>query len=149
MYEQLLKVGFTQFKYEKYHNRVTETDVYDIASGVIMRIIEKGEPVIKCAPSAYMKMAMYRSGNKRNRCISLDMIGEDVPVSDDHTIFTDCTIEQALDGLDTDEETKGMVEDILKLRLNFADYKRGLPYNQRRELNRVMEEVKRRVKTCV
>lgn len=63
MYHNLLMDGF--FNLARLGRYQDEDDAKDIASDICMRLIEKKEPIILGAPSAYIKRALIYKGQKK------------------------------------------------------------------------------------
>lgn len=139
IYKGLFSIGV---KISKAEEKVSQDmdDVHDIASGVCIRLIEKRQPVINCAPSAYMKMALFY----KNKALLHDSI-------DDHQLgmkpkarSCDSEVDDIIEALDIDVTTDAgaLAEQTLRSRANCHKVKRSITDPEtRKEYGQIMKEV--------
>lgn len=139
IYKGLFSIGV---KISKSDEKVSQDmdDVHDIASGVCIRLMEKREPIINCAPSAYMKMALFY----KNKALFHECI-------DDHTLAwksgpRDCDqeVDRILRALEIDISTDAgaLAEQTLRSRISFNIVKRRITDPElRKEYGDIMKEV--------
>jgi len=83
-YIELIKLGKFLLSIKKLPN--SEDDIYDLASDVCARLIERQAPVIKSAPSAYISSALFFK-NKESFHSSLEDIEEPSEESFENSLF--------------------------------------------------------------
>lgn len=72
MYRNLLTLGF--YILARLGRYQDEDDVKDIVTDLCMRLMEKKEPVLNGAPSAYLKMALFYKNKPRSGPADLDSL---------------------------------------------------------------------------
>ena len=120
-------------------------DIRDIATDICMRLMERGEPVIRSAPSAYLMRAMlykFLAGNCSD-LVNLDD-AEGFTVTDespgDYGEYVDSLVERA--GLDPETDIGALVMQTLDSRMDWHKVWRRIPDEKvRREYRRLMKEV--------
>ena len=145
-YNHLIALGWTIQEKEEMVNKNPEV-VVDIANGVILRLMETRQPVVKSAPSAYMKTALFYQ-NKEQFHDSLDE-WEEVPVMDEEADSYDEYIESIVSALSLsmNKEEDALVKATLQARLDWHLVYRNLENKQlRREFRKKMNEVKQYAK---
>lgn len=113
-YRELFNLGFTIAKALDVPD--AQIAIHDIASSVVIRLIEKREPVIKCAVSSYIRHALFFMGKPRR---------EDDDIEDHEDIETldsspcDGVVDGILSdmGIDTGTELGNLVEMTLRSRV--------------------------------
>lgn len=84
LYVELIKLGKYILQIKRFQN--PQEDVYDLASDVCCRLLEKQIPVIKSAPSAYISSALFFK-NKETFHDSLEDVEEPSEDSFEETLF--------------------------------------------------------------
>lgn len=125
-YNHLLGLGWTIQEKEEMVNKNPET-VIDIVNGVVLRLMESQEPVVRSAPSAYLKTALFYQ-NKNQFHDSLDE-SEDVAAEDSETDDYDAFVERIVADLPLDmgKEVDSMVKATLEARIDWHIVYRNLP----------------------
>lgn len=115
-------------------------DVLDIAADVCMRLMERGEPVLRSAPSAYMTLALFykRKGGK----VLEDIDGLEIPAKDPVRQGYDEYAEDLMEDLDAEGDIEALVRRTLESRISWRAVCRSLPDPEmRRRYRQSMKEV--------
>lgn len=141
-YNHLLALGWTIQEKEEMVTKNPEA-VMDIVNGVILRLMETKQPVVRSAPSAYMKTALFYQ-NKAQFHESLDE-SEDVPVIDTETQDYEEYIRKLSVALSLSEEREvdGLVLVTLEARIDWhIIYKHLEDMSLKRDFRKRMKEVR-------
>ena len=120
-------------------------DIRDIATDICMRLMERGEPVIRSAPSAYMMRAMlykFLAGNSSDLVNLDDAENYALPEEDpgDYGEYVEDLVERS--GLDCMTDAGALVAQTLDSRMDWHKVWRRIPDEKvRREYRRLMKEV--------
>ena len=141
IYEGLKALGLTIQENEPSVNQDPET-VLDIASNVIVRLMETQQTVIRSAPSAYMKTALFYS-NKGLFHDSIDDVADSILVEaskEDYQLY----IEKLLDGIEfNDREVEDLVRATMDAGVDWHLVQRSLTDQRlRKDYSDKMREIK-------
>jgi len=142
MYNGLVRLGL--FLVTQRGRRFQDPDdVRDLATDIVMRLMERGEPVIRSAPSTYLRLALWymRKGGDGTR--SLDEM-EELPLPDPQETGYEDYAEDLLQrsGNDPRSDAGALVAQTLESRMDWHKVWRRIPDdNVRREYRRLMKEV--------
>lgn len=146
LYNELLWVGFWQIEHYPFRRHVTREDVYDIASGVVERLMKSRAPIIKSAPSSYVKAALfYKAKENQNRPLSLDTdkYSGTLSVVDIYDCDIECIADDCMDRITVDEAVEEAVHDVTHREISLADARATMRNNtEKRLFAEAMEEVK-------
>ena len=87
MYRNMLELGHWLLTRPGRRSYQNVDDVHDISTDVCIRLIEKKEPIIRCAPSAYLRMALWYASKDGPVMESIDELGDMVERSDGDDIW--------------------------------------------------------------
>lgn len=147
IYREMLGLGFTQLTKEMFRYHVTREDVFDLASSVVMRLMEGTEKVINCAPSAYVKRALfYKAKENQRRHLSLDSIENTYYVEDVHEVDVECVEDDVLSTMELPDDLRPFIEDIVRNRMSMDDAKKLLSKGDAWRLAVAMGRVKDHVR---
>lgn len=96
LYIEIIKLGKFLLSIKKLPN--PEDDIYDLASDICARLIEKQVPIIKSAPSAYISSSLFFK-NKESFHSSLEDIEEPSEESFENSLFKTEDLESIKDEL--------------------------------------------------
>lgn len=145
MYTALLRLGVHilakggKLRYRRYD------DVRDIAADICMRLIERGEPVIRSAPSAYLQRALLYKflAGENSELVTLDEAEEFESSGEDpgnYGEYVDDLVTRS--GLDASSDIGALVVQTLDSRMDWHKVWHRIPdENARREYRRLMKEV--------
>lgn len=147
-YEGLTAIGWTIQEKEQDVNKNPEA-VLDIAGKVVLRLMEKRERIVRSAPSAYMKSALYFQ-NKTFFRDSIDDLDDDVCIDEeeDAPTYKECvdTILQSV-SFPLDSEQGALVKATLEAQIDWHLVYRQLEDKKfRKQYRRNMNEVKQYAK---
>ena len=146
-YEGLTAIGWTIQQKEPEVNQNPEA-VLDIAGKVVLRLMEKRERIVRSAPSAYMKSALYFQ-NKTFFRDSIDDLDDDVCIEeDDGPTYKEC-VDAILQSVSfpLDTEQGELVRATLEAQIDWHLVYRQLEDKKfRREFRKNMNEVKQYAK---
>ena len=139
-YRDLVNVGLKIALAKKKDDDDDPIVIYDIASNVVVRLMEKQTPIIKCAPSAYLKQALYFYG--KGSTIGCIEDCDDIISPEDSESFDDY-VDSLIDelGIDTTTEMGTLVELTLRSRVSYKKVMNKLDSLSRAEYERMMMEI--------
>ena len=146
LYNTLVGIGLTiQLRTQRTTGEWQDPDaVLDIAGNVTLRLMESRQPVIKTAPSAYMKTALFYK-NKPTFHDSLDD-GEDVPKEEQESDNYDEYVQGLLSSMSlaTGTEEGDLVKATLEAQIDWhLVYRHIEDKDLKREYRKKMNEVKK------
>ena len=149
VYNGLVGIGLTiQLRTQRMTGEWQDPDaVLDIVGNVCLRLMEKREPIVKSAPSAYMKTALFYQNN-RTFHETLDDC-EDVEFEDDSEESYDDYLCKVINGvaLPSDSEEGELVRATLEAQIDWHIVYRHLEDNNlRKDFRKKMNEVKQYAK---
>ena len=145
LYTALLKLGVHilakggKLRYRRFD------DVRDLAADICMRLMERGEPVIRSAPSAYLQRALLYKflAGENSELVTLDEAeGFEIHEKDhgDYGEYVDALVDRA--GLDLASDVGALVAQTLDSRMDWHKVWHRIPdENARREYRKLMKEV--------
>ena len=144
MYKDLLSLGY--FILARLGRYQDEENVNDIATDLIMRLMEKKEPVINGAPSAYLKVALFYKNKRKQGPEDLDE-NEDLEAGEGDALwsYVDKVVREAgLSDSDADMLARQTVESRTRWKLVY----RNIPDPVlRKEYKAKMKEIERCVRS--
>jgi len=150
LYRDLVQLGFRILTGRRRDGRYQDRDdVLDLAADICMRLMERGEPVIGSAPSAYMKLALWYKAKRGMEFMDLDEVDKALP---DSTPSHDQVVEAVMEesGMDPESEMGALVGQTLQTRTNWHKVLRALPeLETRRSFRASMKEVEGCVRESV
>lgn len=146
LYIELLKLGKYILQIKKYPNPLE--DIYDLASDVCCRLIEKQVPVIKSAPSAYISSALFFK-NKETFHASLEDIEEPADDSFEDAFFTSDDTEKLKEELIDYSSTfitnpfiLQLVKETIQFQMDAKDVKKQLSPEEKTEYSKAVKKVR-------
>lgn len=150
LWVELKSLGHFLIGKEKFHSQVTDTDARDLASSVCLRLMEGHEPVIKCAPSAYVKLALFYKGKEaQRRPLFFDEVKDQDRIPqryDVHDVEMEALISAIMRDVVMPEDVRDTVDDILHKRISEEDAKAAMPRSDVWRLSLAMGRVKEYVR---
>lgn len=145
-YQELLGLGIN-IRYKAYFaHSISVPEVYDLVADICLRLAEKGQPVIKGAPSSYVRnMFLYhiRDRNKAERkLVELDTMKEKLSVTDVPDVLVDNLVEEILLNIEIPEDLRKPTEDVLRRKVSLEEAKAKLKRGDAWRLAKVMGDVK-------
>lgn len=141
MYRNLLTLGF--YILARTGRFQDEDDVKDIVTDLCMRLMEKKEPVINGAPSAYIKMALFYKRKPRKTPQDLDTVEDEAKQEDDLWEYIDSVVKKT--GL-TDTDIDRLVLVTLQSQISWKVIYRGI---EDPELKKDYKQRMKEVEQCV
>lgn len=150
LYIEIIKLGKFILQLKKFSNSVD--DIYDLASSVCMRLIEKQQPIIKNAPSQYISNSLYFM-NKSKFHDSLDADDADDAKEPYHESFENqlidnleyeellSQIKELVNNETQDKEVAAEILDCITTNTNFRRYSKEISKDHKKEFNRVLKLV--------
>lgn len=140
IYNGLLAIGLTIQQNEPTVSQDPDA-VADIASSVVLRLMETQQQVIRSAPSAYMKTSLFYQ-NKGTFHDSIDDVADSILSEVAEDDYQEC-IERILDGVSfPNEEVKALVKATLDARVDWHLVQRNLTDDLRKDYSKKMKEIK-------
>lgn len=146
LYIELVKLGKYILQIKKYPN--PQEDIYDLASDVCCRLIEKQIPVIKSAPSAYIGSALFFK-NKETFHSSLDDIEEPSSDSFEEALFTSDETEKLQQELInyastfiTNAFTLQLVKETIRYQMDAKDVKKQLSPEDKTDYSKAVRKLR-------
>ena len=141
LYQQLVNLGASIQRRTK--AIYAENAALDVATDVCIRLMEQGVPVIKSAPSNYMKQAMFYK-SKDGNSISIDEY-EELPMEerdDEVRSYEDYTASLFSD-MEDQSEAMQLAAAVIESRVNWHDIRRAIEDKDfRAEFTRKMKEIR-------
>ena len=125
-------------------------DVADLATDICLRLMERGEPVIRSAPSTYLRLALWYRSKPGMEFVDLDEVDKALPEQD--TPSHDQVVEKVMErtGMDPESEMGALVGQTLQTRTNWHKVLKALPeLETRRSFRASMKEVEGCVRESV
>lgn len=147
LYIEIIKLGKFILQLKKFPNSVD--DIYDLASSVCMRLIEKQQPIIKTAPSQYISNSLYFM-NKSKFHDSLDAEDAEEPYHEsfENQLIDNLEYEELLSQITElvnketqDKEVAAEIIDCITTNTNFRRYSKEISKDHKKEFNRVLKLV--------
>ena len=141
LYKDLVRLGL-YIQTRKGRRYRDPDDVADLATDICLRLMERGEPVIRSAPSTYLRLALWYKGKPGMEFVDLDEVDKAMP--DPSTPSHDQVVENVMErsGLDPDSEIGALVGQTLQTRTNWHKVLKALPeLETRRSFRAGMKEV--------
>ena len=148
LYIEIIKLGKFILQLKKFDNSVD--DIYDLASSVCMRLIEKQQPIIKSAPSQYISNSLYFM-NKSKFHDSLDAEDADEPYHEsfEKDLVDNIEYEKLLSKISElvasetqNKEVAAEIMDCVVSNTNFRRYSKEISKDHKKEFNRVLKLVR-------
>lgn len=121
-----------------------ENAALDVATDVCMRLMEQNEPVIKSAPSNYMKQAMFYKSKEGRPDFCIDDF-EELPMEErDEEIrsYEDYTA-SLFNNMEDQSEAMQLAAAVIESRVNWHDIRRAIEDRDfRAEFTRKMKEIR-------
>ncbi len=143
LYQQLVQLGMFILT-RKGRGFQDPEDVRDLATDICLRLMERSEPVIGCAPSAYLARALWYKRKPGMEFADLDEIEKAAEEYDgpSYDAVAEEIKEQA--GIDQSTEIGALVGQTIESRINWHKVLKALPdKEQRRHFRAHMKEVER------
>ena len=145
LYKKLIDLGLFVQRASPEVNQEIDS-VYDVATSICLRLMTKGEPVLR-SPSAYLKSALFYL-NKQSFVDSLDAHDFEAPTdSPDYSEFVTDLVETH--NIDTKTELGELVAKTLESRISADKVARHLDPSTAQEYTNQMKEVRSRVEESV
>lgn len=140
LYQGLCRIGVT---IQKKDDKVSQDydDSYDVAGNVCIRLMTKREPIINCAPSAYMKMALFYK-NKENLHDNIE--DYELPYEAEDSRLYEEEVDKCIEAikLDTGTEAGALAEATLRTATDWIEIRRKLrDADLRKDYTAIMKEI--------
>lgn len=150
LYIELIKLGKYILQIKKLPN--PQEDIYDLASDVCCRLIEKQMPVIKSAPSAYIGSALFFK-NKETFHDSIDDIDEPAEDSFEDNMFSSDEVEKLQEelvaysvSLTNDPFILQLLKETILYQMDAKSVKQDLSPEEKTEYSKAIKKVRQYLK---
>lgn len=150
LYIEIIKLEKFLIQLKKLPNQID--DVYDLASNICMRLIEKQQPIIKTAPSQYLSNSLfYMNKTKFHDSLDDDSFIESNEPAVEKQIIYDMEMEELIRKLEeflanytsVSEQTKAAAMDCILSQIPYKKYsKELLEPEERKDFAHLMKDVK-------
>ena len=149
LYRQLVQLGMYLLtrKGRKYQD---PEQVRDLATDICLRLMEKGEPVIRSAPSTYLRLALWYASKPGMEFVDLDEVDKAAEEYDGPSYDAVAEHIKTKANIDQSTEIGALVGQTIESRINWHKVLKALPdKEQRRHFRENMKEVQRCAKESV
>ena len=143
LYRQLVQLGMFILT-TKGRGYQDPDDVRDLATDICLRLMERSEPVIRSAPSTYLRLALWYKRKPGMEIADFDALDKEIQrgSSGDYDSVADRIQKEA--GVDPDTEMGALVGQTVESQMNWHKVLKALPeLEQRRSFRASMKEVQR------
>lgn len=143
LYRQLVQLGMYLLTRQgkKYQD---PEQVKDLATDICLRLMERGEPVIRSAPSTYLRLALWYASKPGMEFVDLDEVEKASEQYDGPSYDTVAEQIKEQAGIDQNTEIGALVGQTIESRINWHKVLKALPdKDQRRTFREHMKEVER------
>ena len=148
LYIELIKLGKFILQLKQFKNEVD--DIYDLASNVCMRLMEKQQPIIKSAPSQYVSNALYyMNKSKFHDSLDSDDIEEPFEESFESKVVESFEYDELLSELfeivkkeTNDDVLAAEIIDCISSNTNYRKYSKEIDKDHKKEFNRILSIIR-------
>lgn len=146
LYKELTMLGFKIINGEKYAGKVFDEDVRDIASSVVLRLMETKKPIITCAPSSYIRRALFYKFKEWQRVTpTIDYADIKYTTVDVMECDIEALIGEIMGSLEIPSSLQQTALDVMRCNISLDEARKKLPHADAKRLVEVMEDVRRYV----